>query len=454
MSRYYKYKLIKQHAKLRKHIDRFRAKLLSKPPLLEALIAVPLGIPDGITYGHFGLIAGLIVGADIGVAGSWSTFIEYFVGLSAALGVTFFAINNVSREFRNWQRTGQQLQNWSDSIIPKKKYGYKKINSVMINFPATRIGLRFTALFIAFISAIPFSGMSLNATVGFSRVAAFIVITANSIARCMMNDYALSNLINKIFNGYINRHNQHKQVLLARIDAFKRKIYKLSDDDPLLYAPNAEFSKRILTRIEMTPPLQIPQTLSRKIMRIASQTLGFIAGAFTATYIFGFARDAVHALGIHSSILVNAIAIAGVLPTAALWGDDTMTIFKRVFQVIYSKIVPDARKTVMPVTPTEYPVLRRWLKLILFLSLAVCGTFSETKMAFDFSFAEPQSWYTHLLRLFSPFAFIAIYGISVLELTDKAVSLIDKRSKGIVAKKIYLFEMVDEIEKNIAEMDQ
>lgn len=442
----------RHHYKLFRYISKFRKRLRRQNQLLEALIALPLGIPDGVTYGHFGLLAGLVVANFIGVSGIPAVGVEYFVGLSAALGVAFFAINNVSREFRNWQRVGLQLRNWHRHVLRKRTNPEADANKVFINHPTARMLLRFLALFIAIMSAIPFAGMALNATLSMSHLVAVLVITTNSLARIAMNDYALANLINKMFNEWVNRGDAQRKKLLARCDAFKRQIYRLPLTDHLFASPPADFAKDIMARIETTEPLVVKKTPLRRALRVFSQLLGFVAGAFTATYIFGFARDAVKTFGIHSFAVANTVAVIGVIPTAALWGDDTMTIFKRFYLKVRSWFISDAKPTVQAVTPTRLPAFRRILKVVLFLSLAVCGAFSESKMAFDFAATEPAGFYTFWLKVFAPWAFLAIYGISVLELTDKIISLVDKRLGGPVSKQLHLFETVEEIEKGIAEM--
>ena len=70
----------------------------------EAIVSFFLGLPDGITYYFYGLAAGYGLAKyllHLDPSSFLFIVVKYLIGCGAALGVAFFAINNVSREYGN-----------------------------------------------------------------------------------------------------------------------------------------------------------------------------------------------------------------------------------------------------------------------------------------------------------------------------------------------------------------
>jgi hypothetical protein len=394
----------------------------------EALISVFLGLPDGITYLVFGFIAGEYLAAHLGLHGIAFNIVVYIIAIGAALGVAFFAVNNVSREY---------------SSVFKKTMG----DSYARNSRWLRILLRVICVMIALLSAIPFAGMAMTAAdkLHLSSMLCLILVLSNAIARTAMNDYALTHILTGLFNRVYLFFNE--RVVKNKTASIRREYLSALRD--------------FLTRLNTMPHAQL-MTIRRKLFKnplvILSEFkqsdgagersvpyfslvgfIGFIAGAFTATYIYAFALTASSTMllvfGMHNLYLSHLIALCGVIPTCFLWGNETMialsSIFKYLYKLFDSWFNHDIQPKPKPVSPIRYKLL---VKLTLILFFAAAGAFSEIKMAFytihfgSASTANPWLFYYYsILFVCTPIAFASIYSVCVVELVDKVYSMIAQR---------------------------
>ena len=335
---------------------------------VEAILSIPLGSFDGITYGHFGLLAGMAFSRLMGIeSGVGFQFFKYLIGMSAAIGVGFFAINNVSREFRSY----------TSPTVPRKYRDHHNIRS----------GIRLFAVVVAVLSAIPFAGMAMTAGDSFPLIAYWTLVVGNTIARVLMNDYALYNLISKLFNMWVVFKSPNKQIKLLQIENDYREAAGLGEKQ---------------------------HSYNNLIKTVG--VIGFIAGAYTATYLYGFAEHAVDQIGIHSRLAEQILGGIAVFPTAALWGDDACTCFKYIAKKIINKLTGEYKEFLIP---TAHPFMRDVFQVIALILLAGAGSYSESRMAYEFA-ATSTGFYPMLLKIFTPIAFIGIYGVSTGELVKKA----------------------------------
>lgn len=335
---------------------------------VEAILSVPLGAFDGVTYGHFGVLAGMAFARLMGVeSGAGFEFFKYLIGMSAALGVGFFAINNVSREFRSY----------TSPTVPRKYRDHHIF----------RTAIRIFAVIVAVVSAVPFAGMAMTAGNSFPLAAYWTLVVGNTIARVLMNDYALYNLLSKLFDMWVVLQTPTKRMKLLQIENNYREESGLGEK-------SHDYGNLI------------------KILGI----IGFVAGAYTATYLYGFAEHAVDQLGIHSKLAEKILGCAAVFPTAALWGDDACTCFMYITKKIINKFTGEYKEFQIP---TAHPFMRDTLQVVALILLAGAGAYSESRMAYEFA-ATASGFYPMLLKIFVPIAFIGIYGVSTSELVKKA----------------------------------
>ena len=341
----------------------------------EMVISLLLGIPDGVTYFYFGLLAGSALAGYLGLSGWFAFFLQYVVGLGAALGVAFFAVNNVSREYRNVF--------FSQAPICCER-GYLR----------WRQRIRTLCVIVAVLSVIPFTGMAMNAGSHFSSpFLLLLLVISNTFARFCMNDFALSHTLIQ-WCDYFFHLVEKKRGRFFRLS--NRRLWWLIFQDKWFKTMSYTGIEWLLTLVSL---------------------LGVVAGAFTATYLYRFAFEAAMAvtglLGLHSLLLGRCLAMAGVIPTAFLWANDARTALVYVVTEIANRVSVGRRS-----------LGGSWSDWLLygglFLLLAVTGAFSETRMAYH-AVASLHGWYPTLLMLLTPIAFAGIYGVSVIELTNKFI---------------------------------
>lgn len=387
----------------------------------EAIVSILLGLPDGITYLFFGLLAGKNLAVIIGLhsGGVFFNLLHYFVGIGAAMGVAFFAINNVSREY--------------GSIFKKKlSDDYKKNN------PRFRLFLRCSCFVIAFFSAIPFAGMAMTAASQFSTLFFFILVISNALARMSMNDYALTHVLGSAYDRlYLfalrcsHRKNpsqarcyKTRQSYLRTLEHFLANLNNYTHAQLMTY--RRQFYKNPLSLLDLNLADYSKNEAEKKTSIIIS-LLGFSAGALTATYLYQYAVVALVKMHLHSHVLVNALALCAIVPTCFLWGNETQITMNAAYRYVEKKCCQffgRARRTGNPRFPIKHDVS---VKVLLLLFFALAGAYSETLMVYrTFSFST-SGLYHRILLIVAPLALLPIYSVCVVELVDKLYSLISRK---------------------------
>ena len=392
----------------------------------EAIISILLGLPDGITYLVFGFGAGDILASQLGASGWAHSLIVHAVALGAALGVAFFAINNVSREY---------------SSVFKATLGdcYDK------NHPHVRKVLRLLCLIIALFSAIPFAGMAMTASTKLQLGGALsiLLVVSNAIARTAMNDYALTHILTHVFNRALlwvrtlSKQDAATRVRIRYLQAllnFEDKARSCSHAE--IMALRRKLFKNPLFLTAANPRDNGASNAGQRYPLIG--LLGFAAGAFTGTYIYGFAVKAttfmLGMLGIHSVHAIHFIALCGVIPTSFLWGNETMITLTAIYKFITRSLSRLKQKQFFWYNNEAQPLrYNRLIKVLLITFFAAAGAFSEVKMAYTavngyaFSRSDFLQHYANFIIFFAPLAFASIYSVCVVELVDKMYALIAQR---------------------------
>jgi len=393
----------------------------------EAILSILLGLPDGITYLIFGLSAGDILAYHFHLQGLAFSLVRYFVGIGAALGVAFFAINNVSREYTN---------------IFKKTLsdGYRKNCAFARNF------IRIASVFIALLSAIPFAGMAIRAAhmIGISAQGAetagvfffYLLVVSNALARFCMNDYALSHVLGDLFDRlryFYNKHFSKHSMVQFRAD-YIDKLQRLSDEkETLTHAKLMTIRRKLfknpLNLITVFDPSERRKTESEPTWLWVS-LLGFFAGAYTATYLFSFAVDSSKMIllffNIHNSHLVHLLALFGIIPTCFLWGNETLIALTAIFKYLYTYFKRGKILSKQHVS-AHWLVYQKRTKILLLVFFAAAGAYSETLMSYHTLRFPFDGVYSFLLFVFTPIAFISIYSVCVIELVDKIFAMFAQR---------------------------
>ena len=225
--------------------------------------------------------------------------------------------------------------------------------------PALRIPL----FLVALLSVIPFTGMALEAGSHFFKVFFVLLVISNTLARFCMNDFALVEVFTKCRDFYYRKH--------------WKKYSHLS---------------------------------------MAIVAVGFLCGTLTATYLYYFAHNAsvfvLQYFNINSQTPATLFAIAGVVPTALLWGHDAALALTDLHRVLSLK----------PSSPTAQRRCSTSKRVVTFgalLTFALCGAFSETRMAYH-AIAGQAHTYVMVLMICVPIAFAGVYSTGVIQLINKS----------------------------------
>jgi hypothetical protein len=377
--------------------------------LVMTLLAIPLGVPDGVTYSHFGFQAGASLAGYLSVQNSRTVdFFSYLVGIGAPTGVYFFAVNNLMRELLFL-------------VSPAE-------NRMLLSQPSLRKNARRITFILASLSMIPFAGMAMNAANGYSTVPYYLLVISNSFARFCMNDYALRCLFEKLLANFLIYFDYQGPVRNHLLQRLEKNCYNY-------FHNNLDISigdqKSTLDRYFSTPENDISEeylvpvtSSSTKKWKIALDAYGYFVGAVTATYLYSFAIDAskeVTQVDNHS--LNSALAILGVIPTLALWADDSMFGIRVMVISLYNAIYSYKDQDILSglyKRAISLDKLRLGVKT-LSVVFAGLGAFSESKMAYDVVSGD-NGFYANLLRVCVIPAFAGIYITSALQLSDKLIN--------------------------------
>ena len=372
-------------------------------------ISLLLGIPDGVTYGHFGLLCGAMIAVKLGLGGAFGTAFGWVFGLGAAIGVACFAMNNVSREYR---------------LV----FGAGRADTGSVSCQRGRTALRFFCFVVALVSVIPFMGMAMVAASTFSAGFFILLVVSNTLARFCMNDYALNHVFSKVFDriylGFLvfrNSDDRRRAKMLMQLRSFGSGFKCMSEQE----------LKQCLANIERNPMLLLSSVHLMESKKNAASFLsdvlsvcGFFAGAYTATYLYWFSLKAsLHILAlihIHSLALASTMAVFGVVPTALLWGTDTASAITVVYRKVgrWLRNHRMHRSLISPLYRYEQGCVV--LGLVFF---ALTGAISETYMTHLF-LSHQYGWYALGMAIFAPIAFWGVYTVGVVQVINKAFSFI------------------------------
>lgn len=417
----------------------------SRKYLMMTLLAIPLGVPDGVTYSHFGFQAGESLTGYLSITNSSIVdFFRYVVGIGAPMGVYCFAVNNLMRELIY-------------VVGPTE-------NKALLSHPVLRITSRYTAFFFASLSMIPFAGMAMNAADGFSIIPYYLLVLSNSFARFCMNDYALRYLFEKLFTNYLIHFDSQEPVRNWFLQQLEKNCFLSfhsnnsdipSDQNHYL---DSYFKPRFSHDESNSDVKSVLPSQARKWI-FALDACGYFVGALTATYLYNFAveasREVTH---VDSQFLNSFLAILGVVPTLALWADDSMVGIRVMVIALCNKIYSREDRNSLSSLYKEainLNKLRNGVKTLGVL-FATLGAYSESKMAYDVVSGD-NGFYANLLRICTIPAFMGIYITSALQLSDKLINkfgiyFLDK-GKSVKAKNIEEFDRASQLVEKLGKQE-
>jgi len=256
-----------------------------------------------------------------------------------------------------------------------------------------------------------------------------LLVVSNTVARFCMNDYALGHVLNHVFDkSYLfmlalrRRDVGGRLKMLSHLKLIDARFNDMPEDE----------LQQFLLEIERNPILLFRMSdcaeWSKRTNSVVADVLAvfaFIAGAYTATYLYWFSLQASsHILAgfhLHSHAMAVVLAVSGVVPTAFLWGSDTA----KAVSVIYKKASEYFQGKQKPAC-LHSPLLRYKSAACLFglILLAFTGAVSETHMANVFLSGQ-QNVYVTLMSFFAPIAFLGIYSVGVVQVIEKAFAYLD-----------------------------
>ncbi len=409
----------------------------SRKYLMMTLLALPLGIPDGVTYSHFGFEAGESLAGYLNINNTAGiNFFRYLVGIGAPMGVYCFAVNNLMRELLYFVSSPEDY--------------------TLLSHPNLRKISRYSALVLASVSMIPFAGMSMNAASGFGQIPYYLLVFSNSFARFCMNDYALRSLFEKVLNNYLISWDSLKnlrRLLLQQLQRQCNDIYQGISSFPIQNNfSNQEFYFGLESKC-----LEIMDYTTPKWQWILD-AVGYFVGAVTATYLYSFAVEASEQVtGVDGSTLNNFLAIMGVIPTMALWADDSMTGIRVIVMSVYHRLsIKHPENSIVDLYRKVIPMNKlRVVAGALGIGVAGLGAYSESKMAYE-TVAGDWGFYAVLLKICTIPAFSGIYITSALQLTNKLINkfgvhfLNESQSEKVklIEKFDRAFQLVEKLDNN------
>ena len=158
--------------------------------------------------------------------------------------------------------------------------------------------------------------------------------------------------------------------------------------------------------------------------------MGFFAGAYTATYLYGFALDSSRMIllffNVNNTHMVHLLALFGVIPTCFLWGNETLIALTAIFRYLYS-VFDSPRGIRRASVSAGWLTYQKWTKIALLVFFAAAGAYSETLMSYHTLTSPFSNTYSFFLFIFTPIAFISIYSVCVVELVDKVFAMVAQR---------------------------